>query len=114
MQIVCLSQKGQSQQQQKEDEFECYIWAMEQSGVDPLNLPKVEAAPATDRVQPEEELLVVQKEQRLVQPLAPLPVMQVKEQHWCSCRWIWQEDARETGASTGKPAITGQSSFNRS
>ncbi len=38
--------KGQSQQQQKKDEFECYKWAMEQSGVDPLNLPKVEAAPA--------------------------------------------------------------------
>ena len=37
--------KGQSQQQQKEDEFECYKWAMEQSGVDPLNLPKVEAPP---------------------------------------------------------------------
>jgi hypothetical protein len=37
--------KGQSQQQQKEDEFECYKWAMEQSGIDPLNLPKVEAAP---------------------------------------------------------------------
>ena len=33
----------QSKQQQKEDEFECYKWAMEQSGVDPLNLPKVEA-----------------------------------------------------------------------
>ncbi len=38
--------KGQSKQQQKEDEFECYKWAMEQSGLDPLNLPKVEAAPA--------------------------------------------------------------------
>jgi hypothetical protein len=38
--------KGQSQQQQKKDEYECYMWAMEQSGVDPLNLPKVEAAPA--------------------------------------------------------------------
>jgi hypothetical protein len=34
--------KGQSQQQQKEDEFECYVWAMEQSGIDPLDLPKVE------------------------------------------------------------------------
>ena len=33
----------QSQQQQKVDEFECYKWAMEQSGIDPLNLPKVEA-----------------------------------------------------------------------
>ena len=37
--------KSQSQQQQKIDEFECYKWAMEQSGIDPLNLPKVEAAP---------------------------------------------------------------------
>jgi len=35
--------EGQSQQQQKADEFECYKWAMEQSGVDPLNTPKVEA-----------------------------------------------------------------------
>jgi len=37
--------KQQSQQQQKVDEFECYQWAVEQSGIDPLNLPKVEAAP---------------------------------------------------------------------
>lgn len=36
----------QSKQQQKIDEFECYKWAIEQSGVDPLNLPKIEAAPA--------------------------------------------------------------------
>jgi hypothetical protein len=32
----------QSQQQQKADEFECYKWAMEQTGIDPLNLPKIE------------------------------------------------------------------------
>jgi hypothetical protein len=37
--------KGQSQQKQKEDEFECYKWAVSQSGIDPLNLPKVEAPP---------------------------------------------------------------------
>ncbi|NEU09564.1 hypothetical protein GZH53_14655 [Flavihumibacter sp. R14] len=37
--------KGQSKQQQKADEFECYKWSMEQSGIDPLNLPKVQAAP---------------------------------------------------------------------
>lgn len=37
--------KGQSKQQQKVDEFECYKWAVEQSGIDPLNLPKVEAPP---------------------------------------------------------------------
>lgn len=36
---------GQSQQQQKADEFECYKWAMESSGIDPLNLPKVQAPP---------------------------------------------------------------------
>jgi hypothetical protein len=35
--------KGQSKQQQKTDEFECYKWAMDQSGIDPLDLPKVEA-----------------------------------------------------------------------
>ncbi len=40
--------KGQSNQQQKQDEFECYKWAVEQSGVDPLNLPKPAAtAPQT-------------------------------------------------------------------
>jgi outer membrane lipoprotein SlyB len=35
--------KGQSKQQQKKDEFECYQWAQEQSGIDPLNLPQIEA-----------------------------------------------------------------------
>jgi hypothetical protein len=40
--------KGQTQQQQKKDEFDCYMWAVEQSGIDPLNIPKVEApAPQT-------------------------------------------------------------------
>jgi hypothetical protein len=33
---------GQSQQQQKSDEYECYNWAIEQSGIDPLDLPKIE------------------------------------------------------------------------
>jgi Glycine-zipper domain len=37
--------KGQNQNQQKTDEFECYKWSVQQSGVDPLNLPKVEAPP---------------------------------------------------------------------
>lgn len=39
--------KGQSQNQQKKDEYECYKWALEQSGVDPLNLPKVEVKQST-------------------------------------------------------------------
>ena len=37
--------KGQSQAQQKKDEYECYVWAIEQSGIDPLNTPKTQAAP---------------------------------------------------------------------
>jgi len=45
MGVFVYPAKGQSQQQQKKDEFECYKWAVEQSGIDPLNLPKVEAAP---------------------------------------------------------------------
>lgn len=44
--LYAFPAKGQNQQQQKADEFECYKWAMEQSGIDPLNPPKVEAAPA--------------------------------------------------------------------
>jgi hypothetical protein len=41
--LFLFPSNGQSQQQQKADEFECYKWAMEQTGIDPLNLPKVEA-----------------------------------------------------------------------
>jgi hypothetical protein len=46
LKLVVFPSKGQSQQQQKIDEFECYKWSIEQTGIDPLNLPKVEAAPA--------------------------------------------------------------------
>ncbi len=46
LKLYVFPAKGQSKQKQKEDEFECYKWAMEQSGIDPLNLPKVQAAPA--------------------------------------------------------------------
>lgn len=45
MGLYVFPSKGQSNQQQKADEFECYNWAVEQSGIDPLNLPKVEAPP---------------------------------------------------------------------
>jgi hypothetical protein len=37
--------KGQSEQFQKEDEFECYRWAIKSSGIDPKNLPKVDVPP---------------------------------------------------------------------
>jgi hypothetical protein len=45
MKLYVYPAKNQSKQQQKVDEFECYKWAVEQSGIDPLNLPKVEAPP---------------------------------------------------------------------
>src|SRR4051794_12619416 len=46
LKLYVFPAKGQNQQQQKVDEFECYKWAIQQSGIDPLNLPKVQAAPA--------------------------------------------------------------------
>ena len=45
MKLYVFPAKNQTKHQQKVDEFECYKWAVEQSGIDPLNLPKVEAAP---------------------------------------------------------------------
>jgi hypothetical protein len=42
LELIAFPAKNQSQKQQKADEFECYKWAMEQTGIDPLNLPKVE------------------------------------------------------------------------
>jgi hypothetical protein len=45
LKLYVFPAKGQKQEQQKKDEFECYKWATEQSGIDPLNPPKVEAAP---------------------------------------------------------------------
>jgi hypothetical protein len=46
LKLYAFPSKGQSQQKQKEDEFECYKWALQQSGIDPLNLPRVEVKPA--------------------------------------------------------------------
>ncbi len=37
--------QGQDAAQTNKDESECYTWAVQQSGVDPLNPPKVETAP---------------------------------------------------------------------
>jgi hypothetical protein len=42
LKLYVFPAKGQSQKQQKKDEFDCYVWAQGQSGIDPLNLPKVE------------------------------------------------------------------------
>jgi hypothetical protein len=46
LKLYVFPAKDQSQDKQKTDELDCYKWAMEQSGIDPFNLPKVEAAPA--------------------------------------------------------------------
>lgn len=46
LKLYVFPAKEQSKSQQKKDEFDCYMWAIEQSGIDPLNLPKVEAPPA--------------------------------------------------------------------
>ena len=43
LKVFIFPANNQTRQQQKEDEFECYRWGMERSGVDPLNLPKVQA-----------------------------------------------------------------------
>jgi hypothetical protein len=41
--IYVFPTKNQSPDQQSEDEFACYKWAVEQSGYDPMNPTKVEA-----------------------------------------------------------------------
>ncbi len=43
LKLYVFPAKGQSQKTQKKDEFDCYMWAIDQSGIDPLNLPKVAA-----------------------------------------------------------------------
>ena len=45
MKVYVFPSKNQSKQQQKKDEFDCYKWAMEQTGYDPANPPKVQAPP---------------------------------------------------------------------
>jgi hypothetical protein len=37
--------KGQSQEQQKKDEFECYQWAKGQTGFDPMAAPRASSPP---------------------------------------------------------------------
>jgi hypothetical protein len=45
--LIVFPSNNQSQKQQKADEYDCYLWAMDQTGIDPLNLPKVEAQVST-------------------------------------------------------------------
>ena len=41
--LYVFPSKGQDQKTQDADEYACYKWAIEQSGVDPMHPPKVEA-----------------------------------------------------------------------
>ena len=43
--FVIYPAKGQSAEQQKKDEFECYSWAKEQSGFDPMATYQTTSAP---------------------------------------------------------------------
>jgi hypothetical protein len=45
LKLYVFPSKGQSNDKQKKDEFECYKWSIQQSGIDPLNLPEIKAAP---------------------------------------------------------------------
>lgn len=47
MGVFVYPSKDQSHNKQKSDEFECYLWALDQTGVDPLNLPKLEVQQST-------------------------------------------------------------------
>ncbi|MBC5773645.1 hypothetical protein H8S95_06190 [Pontibacter sp. KCTC 32443] len=40
--------KGQSNEQQQKDESECYNWAIQQTGLNPANMPKVQGAAPTE------------------------------------------------------------------
>ena len=42
--LYVFPSKNQDKDQQDSDELDCYKWAKEQTGVDPMNLPEVQAA----------------------------------------------------------------------
>ena len=46
-QIICPAE-GQSQDQQEFDEYQCYGWAVDESGFDPMEQPRVTEAPPED------------------------------------------------------------------
>ncbi len=43
--LVVYPAKGQSPEQQQKDEFECYNWAKQQSGFDPMAMPQATTPP---------------------------------------------------------------------
>lgn len=43
--LIIYPSKGQSQEQQEQDKFQCYTWAKEQSGFDPMAPPTASTPP---------------------------------------------------------------------
>ena len=43
--FIIYPEKGQSKEQIEKDKFECYSWAKEQTGFDPMETPKATSAP---------------------------------------------------------------------
>jgi len=43
--LIIYPNKGQSQQQLEKDKFECYSWAKQKTGFDPMEVPKATAPP---------------------------------------------------------------------
>jgi len=49
--FVIYPAKGQSPEQMEKDKFECYSWAKNQSGFDPMEMPKATAPPPPKQAQ---------------------------------------------------------------
>ncbi len=47
--VFAYPNKGQSQEQQERDKFECFNWAKQQSGFDPMAMPTSGTAPPQDQ-----------------------------------------------------------------
>jgi hypothetical protein len=46
--LIIYPSKGQSQKQQEQDQFECYNWAKQKSGFDPMAAPTATAPPPNE------------------------------------------------------------------
>ena len=47
--VYAYPNKGQSQQQQEKDQFECFQWSKQQSGFDPMAVPTANAPAPQDK-----------------------------------------------------------------
>jgi len=49
--LIIYPAKGQSQEQQQKDKFECYTWGKGETGFDPMEIPKATAPPPQKQTQ---------------------------------------------------------------